>query len=91
MKELIEPRGRNPRNMQYRILLAELYAGTGRVDTAARELAEGLDKEPLNKPVRLMLVRMYRGMVPPNYDAAIKVCQQAEADPVLGTDPAWPR
>lgn len=91
IKEMVDLRSRNPRNMQYRMVLADLYAGTGHPDTAARELAEGLEREPLNKPARLMLVQMYRTQQPPNLDAALRTCQLAEADPVLGGDPTWAR
>lgn len=86
---LLEVRTRNPRNVQVRLLLSDLYFNTGRRDAAIAELDEAVKKVPLSKEVRLNLVRMLRTVR--KFEDAEAYCYQAQIDPVLRADPTWPR
>lgn len=76
---------------QARLLLAELYDKTGRRKQGIQELEDALGKAPGNRELRLALIRLYRAERPPRFDLAQELVAKAENDPVLKTDPAWPR
>lgn len=89
IQTLVDLRNRNPRNAQVRLLLAELYANTARIDYAIRELDDALKKVPLSKEMRLKLIQLYRAKR--SYGEALELATAAQRDPVLRNDPAWPR
>lgn len=89
--ELAQLRDRSPRNMQVRLLLAELWDRTGQLDNATRTLEEALASTPLNRDVRQNLIRLYRKPATPKFDLAMRHCEAAMNDPVMRADPTWPR
>jgi tetratricopeptide (TPR) repeat protein len=90
--ELVELKKASQRNSaQTRLLLADLYDKTGKRKQAIQELADALTKTPGSRELRLALVRLYRAERPPQFGAALELLTQAENDPVLRTDPSWPR
>ena len=91
INELVDLKKSANRNMQVRLLLAELYDKTGRRALAIQDLDDALQKAPGNRDVRLALVRLYRGERPARVAEAKALIEAAEKDPVLKTDPTWPR
>jgi Tfp pilus assembly protein PilF len=91
INELVDLKKTAPRNMQVRLLLAELYDKTGRRNLAIQDLDDALQKAPGNRDLRLALVRLYRSERPPQVGPAMALIAKAENDPVLKTDAAWPR
>lgn len=92
--ELVNLKNQNPRNMQVRLLLAELYERTNKPaqTNAIHVLKEGLALVPLHRDVRMALIRQYRNLKPvPDHENARRLAQAAQADPVLQGDPAWAR
>ncbi|HEX8911139.1 MAG TPA: tetratricopeptide repeat protein, partial [Humisphaera sp.] len=80
-----------PRNVPGRLLQSDLYVRTGQLDLAQEVLADGVLAMPGNRDLRLNLVRLYRGARPPKIRLARELVAAAENDPVLKTDPTWPR
>ena len=90
--ELVDLKKASQRNSsQTRLLLADLYDRTGKRKQAIQELADALQKTPGSRELRLALVRLYRAERPPQFGPAHDLVMQAENDPVLRTDPSWPR
>ncbi|QOV87658.1 tetratricopeptide repeat protein [Humisphaera borealis] len=91
INELVELKRTMPSSMQARLLLAELYDRTGRRGNAIQDLQDGLKISPGNREVRLSLIRLYRAERPAKFKEAYELIAGAGNDPVMKTDPTWPR
>ena len=90
-RDLLAARERNPASIEVRLTLAEVYSASGQRVPAVRELEPVLNRDPLDRTARTMLINLCLTDKPPQLDRAQQLATEAQAIPQLKSEPLWYR